>query len=85
MGESRLNPGTPGRSRVSKKKTWRLLGSGVGAVPAQKARVSALRSCSEAGDMCLFAPFIPQTYEYVLCSFSWGCWVEGPGSEASLM
>ena len=54
MGESRLNPGTPGRSRVSKKKTWRLLGSGVGAVPAQKARVSALRSCSEAGDMCNF-------------------------------
>ena len=72
MGESRLNPGTLGRSRVSKKKTWRLLGSRAGAVPTQKASVSALRSCSEVGDMCFFAPFSPQTYEYALCSFSRG-------------
>ena len=72
MGESRLKPGTLGRSRVSKKKTWRLLGSRAGAVPTQKASVSALRSCSEVGDMCFFAPFIPQTYEYALCSFSRG-------------
>lgn len=30
MGELRVNPGTLGRSRVSKKKTWWLLGSGAG-------------------------------------------------------
>lgn len=57
---------------MSKKKSWWLLGSGAGAVPSQKASVSALRSCSEAGDMFLFAPFIPQTYGYALCSFSRG-------------
>lgn len=72
MGELRVNPGTLGRSRVSKKKTWWLLGSGAGMVPAQKASVSALRSCSEAGNMRLFAPFVPQTYEYALCCFSRG-------------
>ena len=58
---------------MSKKKSWRQLRSrGGGAVPAQKASVSALRSCSEVGDMYLLAAFIPQTYEYVLCSFSRG-------------